>query len=404
MLFVITWPSYAISQRSHILRICGTMLWILDTSTFVLKFKAKTNRIEDVKKKRGMGMTAEELQDAGNTVEEIRAGGYRGKELQDLLTFKKRGYTAKALKDLGYTDEKLKVQGYTDKELKDCKGCSFEFKQERYAVLENKTHVRVPVVRTGDPSLEARVAYETLEVTAKEGTDFERKSGTLVFSPGEIEKVVEIRMINDNAYEDDEHFHIVLYAEGSSGRDFIGKCWKCTITIIDDDLPGKLRFEREAVTVHKSSWDLQIELLVERFDGGSGVVGCKYKTDNLDAVAGTDYDHTEGHLTFEDGQMSARFEIRVMRSSVAPGAACFNVILTEPSSISRAATFARGEESQICNVSIESSGKSLVQDHKDAGYRAKELVDLGYDFDELAEAGYNDYELQTAGFQVKELV
>lgn len=54
------------------------------------------------------------------------------------------------------------------------------------------------------------VDYQTEDGTANAGSDFEYTSGTLIFEPGETERHIEISIIDDDVFEEDEHFFVNL--------------------------------------------------------------------------------------------------------------------------------------------------------------------------------------------------
>jgi hypothetical protein len=66
-------------------------------------------------------------------------------------------------------------------------------------------------VTASEPStMEMRVDYATVAGTATAGQDFTATSGTLVFSPGEVEKTVSVPLLNDALVESNEAFTLQL--------------------------------------------------------------------------------------------------------------------------------------------------------------------------------------------------
>jgi len=54
------------------------------------------------------------------------------------------------------------------------------------------------------------VDYRTEDGTANAGSDFTFATGTLIFQPGETERHIEISIIDDDVFEEDEHFFVNL--------------------------------------------------------------------------------------------------------------------------------------------------------------------------------------------------
>ena len=54
------------------------------------------------------------------------------------------------------------------------------------------------------------VDYRTEDGTANAGSDFVFASGTLIFQPGETQRHIDINIIDDDVFEEDEHFFVNL--------------------------------------------------------------------------------------------------------------------------------------------------------------------------------------------------
>ncbi len=95
------------------------------------------------------------------------------------------------------------------------------------------------------------VDYATADGTAKAGDDYSTVSGTLRFAPGETEKMVQVRLLDD--YIDEERERLKLVLSNASGADFPGgeTMLTATGTIINSDPMPKgwlARFGRTSAT------------------------------------------------------------------------------------------------------------------------------------------------------------
>ena len=54
------------------------------------------------------------------------------------------------------------------------------------------------------------VDFRTEDGTANAGSDFVFASGTLIFQPGETQRHIDISIIDDDVFEEDEHFFVNL--------------------------------------------------------------------------------------------------------------------------------------------------------------------------------------------------
>ncbi|CAJ1361047.1 unnamed protein product [Effrenium voratum] len=84
------------------------------------------------------------------------------------------------------------------------------FGSENFVVLESVGLIRLPICRTGNLSLTVMVDYECREGLAKAKDDYEAVQGTLVFLPDEVEKIIEVKIMQDEMPEDNEDFYVDL--------------------------------------------------------------------------------------------------------------------------------------------------------------------------------------------------
>ncbi len=76
-------------------------------------------------------------------------------------------------------------------------------------MLENVGEFHVHVTREGgDPNLSILVDYKTEDGTASGDADYKIAAGTLTFGPGEATKSITLEVIDDDVFEEDEHFYV----------------------------------------------------------------------------------------------------------------------------------------------------------------------------------------------------
>ncbi|VDP47680.1 unnamed protein product [Soboliphyme baturini] len=86
----------------------------------------------------------------------------------------------------------------------------FSFEKDKYEVTESDGSVSIKVVRTSGARGRVLIPYKTVEGTAKGGSDFEVKSGDLIFEDEEIDKLITIGIFNDSEYEKTKVFYVEL--------------------------------------------------------------------------------------------------------------------------------------------------------------------------------------------------
>merc|ERR1712002_899903 len=75
--------------------------------------------------------------------------------------------------------------------------------------MESVGTFEVTVVREGgDVNTVLQVDYKTEDGTASSDGDYIEAVGTLTFGPGETQKMVTLEVLDDDVFEDDEHFYI----------------------------------------------------------------------------------------------------------------------------------------------------------------------------------------------------
>lgn len=184
-------------------------------------------------------------------------------------------------------------------------GTFFRFEHGTYTVTENIGSVRVAVIREGSDIREYVIlGYCTEDGTAKAGLDYVAASGTLVFKPSDSKKTMDIRIIDDNIFECDEHFFIhltELHLQDKSNR-YVKLMDPKTakILILDDDYAGEFSFEKEIVVVREVEG--VYELPVVRVGGVRGTIRVPYWTKDGTAEAGIDYIAARGFVVFVDGE------------------------------------------------------------------------------------------------------
>jgi Ca2+/Na+ antiporter len=143
-----------------------------------------------------------------------------------------------------------------------------KWEQEIYKVPESCGKCTIKVLRLEGTKGEVTVEYSTKDQQAKGGKDFEACSGTLTFKDGEAgPKELEIGIHDDDEYEKDEHFTVVL-SEPKGGAKFDSATDGgedeeiCTVVILNDDDKAQklksaislLRLDSDAMDIAGADW------------------------------------------------------------------------------------------------------------------------------------------------------
>lgn len=180
-----------------------------------------------------------------------------------------------------------------------------------YSVLENIGEFEVTVVREGDLSQTITVFYTTEDGTAIAGSDYIGATGTIVFLPNERQKTIKLRVIDDDIFEEDEHFYlhltkaVVTSANGDlsnckSSQVVLGEQCTATIVILDDDHCGVFGFANESLHISENVGVYKLEVV--RNSGARGRVQIDYQTLEGSAKYDRHFIHAKGTLIFENNE------------------------------------------------------------------------------------------------------
>jgi len=238
---------------------------------------------------------------------------------------------------------------------------TIEFACASYRVIESVGTAKVTVMRTGNLNAVVTFKYHTEDGTAKAGEDYIASQGELTLERNVREKDILIKIIDDNVYEPDESFYVVLHDVKSdyyASPAELGSNDRCSLTIIDDDFPGILSFKANEIRVVESAG--VATLLVERTGGSRGRVSCSFRTQDESAVEGHDYEAQSGELVFNEGEALKEITIKVLDDSSYEKDEMFKVVLEEPKG---GAMFGYGFQStpvkrQVCEVTIQSDDQT----------------------------------------------
>ncbi|MEM7582609.1 MAG: Calx-beta domain-containing protein [Acidobacteriota bacterium] len=129
------------------------------------------------------------------------------------------------------------------------------------------------------------VDFETADGTATAGEDYQANSGSLTFSPGQVQRTFNVLVAGDTDVEADELFAINLFnAMGAEIADGMGRG---LIRNDDGAEVSRIRFVRERQTVMEGAG--AAEIIVERIGGVSGPAQVIVSTASGTASAGQDF-------------------------------------------------------------------------------------------------------------------
>ncbi|KAM9787798.1 sodium/calcium exchanger 3 isoform X1 [Syngnathus typhle] len=200
------------------------------------------------------------------------------------------------------------------------------FDPAAYQCLENCGAAILTVTRRGgDMGKTVCVDYKTEDGSANAGADYEFTEGTLVFKPGETLKDISVGIIDDDIFEEDEHFFVRLgnlrvleteeellsanslpYPKAALGFPAVA-----TVTILDDDHAGIFTFESGVMHISESVCVMEVKVL--RTSGARGTVVVPYRTvEGLAKGGGEDFEDTLGELEFKNDETCKVIRVKII--------------------------------------------------------------------------------------------
>jgi len=243
--------------------------------------------------------------------------------------------------------------------------CRIFFDPPHYTVMESVGTFEVTVVREGgDMSQTIQVDYKTEDGTASHEGDYIEAIGTLTFGPNETQKHVTLEVLDDDVFEEDEHFYIrISNLRRKDGKAFkeievtddngkrsmqastqMGTPHMATIMILDDDHGGIFGFEDSEAEIVESVG--MYECKVQRISGARGKVAIPYNTEDGTAKDGEHYEAQEGELIFCNEETEKTIEIPITDEESYEKSLIMYVVIGEPRQI------AEGKEGEGIDYSI----------------------------------------------------
>lgn len=187
-----------------------------------------------------------------------------------------------------------------------------EFHSSTAAVLESIGTYTFSLVRHGRMDNTVKVRVETIDGSAKEQEDYEPLNELLTFEPDVREKEVSVNIVDDNQWEPDEEFFVKLtLVPGKESEDVrLGRTSIMEITILNDDEPGTIQFEKRGILVKESCGEAEVSVV--RQNGADGEISIKYRTIDGSAVDSKDFKGGEGIVHFKHGETHQFIKIAII--------------------------------------------------------------------------------------------
>ncbi|XP_013406595.1 sodium/calcium exchanger 1 isoform X2 [Lingula anatina] len=236
------------------------------------------------------------------------------------------------------------------------------FDPGHYTVMENVGKFSITVTRKGgDLSQTLYVDYRTEDGTANAGTDYEHAEGTVIFQTGEVHKQFEVTILDDDIFEEDEHFYVHLsnlrlgdangmfHSHGQHDQELVKLDTPSTATvmILDDDHAGIFHFAESEMAVVESVGHAEVKVC--RSSGARGRVRLPYQITEGTAKLGKDFEEESGVLIFENDEYEKFISVPIIDGEEYEKNVFFSLVLEEPQVVRRGS----GKDADVNEVELE---------------------------------------------------
>ena len=191
-------------------------------------------------------------------------------------------------------------------------GVTLHFSAPTYSVTEGGSAV-VTVKRSGSTATAVSVQYTSSDGSATTAdSDYTAKSGTLSFKAGQSSLTFTLATTADTRDESNEDVNLAL--SNPTGGAFLGTQSSATLTLVDNDAGGALKFG--AASYSKTEAGPTATITVTRTGGVASGVTVSYASTDGTAQAGLDYTAVSGTLSFAAGQASRTFTVTLANDTL----------------------------------------------------------------------------------------
>ena len=193
-----------------------------------------------------------------------------------------------------------------------------------------------------------RVDYRTIGGTAgAEGDDFDTRSGTITFQPGQTTAVISVQVRGSNDLLDETDENVIVELSSPTQAVLAGgqPVLRTTGYILDDDGAGPNigLFVSDPVVLEGTGGQSFAVFEITLSQPADTSLTFNYQTRDGTAVAGTDYAARSGTITFLAGQQTTSVIVPVFSDGASERAELFSLAVTPTSAIANGATAAVGE-------------------------------------------------------------
>ena len=201
------------------------------------------------------------------------------------------------------------------------------FESTEFRVSESGTSIAaVTVIRSNGSFGEVSATISLADGTAVLGEDYSQSEITVSLASGQTAATVEIPVSEDNIFEANETVGLTL--SNPTGGATLGTQTTATLSIIENDRPGRLSFQSPQFSVNEDGSAIAA-VTIMRSGGSDGEISTNLILSDGSAIA-NDYTNTPISLTFADGETSKTVQVPITDDTRAELTETIRLSLSEP--------------------------------------------------------------------------
>jgi len=188
--------------------------------------------------------------------------------------------------------------------------------------VESENAIVITFSLDAPSSQSASFDYVTQNDSAILNEDYLSLPGSIIFSPGEVEKNISIELINDDIYESDEQFTIIL----NNDNGLIINQREINVVITDDEITPEVRF-----LINDINENISELVITAQLDRVSGLpIKFNYQAEDDTATSPDDFENKQGEIVFNIGEVSKQFSVNIVDDDISENSEQFFLTFTNP--------------------------------------------------------------------------
>lgn len=246
------------------------------------------------------------------------------------VTFSGAGISTPVTKSFTIGDQNIKVDLNVRTDVPTAPTVSFSAATYSVNEADGGREITVSLNRVG--TVPITVNYATSTGTATSGVDFTPTSGTLTFAPGITSQSFRIPITNDTSLEPTETINLTLSSPTAAT---LGATSTATVSIVDNDVPA-VSFQLASKSVSESTTSATFNVVLN--GASSQTITVNFALSGGTATLGSDFNLTNGTLTFAPGATSKTLTFTVINDSKDENDETVQIDLSAPTNATLGAT------------------------------------------------------------------